>query len=108
MPSPPFIRVGAQKHSLSLSEPGDPIFKALTKLGLELPEHSTQIASSISTDANYDQIAFLPEATRDHFTGVKGVFDYDTVIFPDLWQAGTHAKNFKAYLPYYMSDHRPM
>jgi endonuclease/exonuclease/phosphatase family metal-dependent hydrolase len=90
------------------SDPGDPIFKTLTKFGLELPEHSTQIASSISTDANYDQIAFLPETTQHCFTGLKGVFDYDTVVFPDLWQNGTNKKNFKAYLRYYISDHRPM
>jgi len=89
-------------------KPDDPIFKALTKLGLELPEHSTQIASSISSDANYDQIAFLPDTTRRCFTGMKGVFDYDTVIFPDLWQNGTNMKNFRTYLRYYISDHRPM
>ncbi len=90
------------------SEPGDPIFKALTKLGLELPEHSTQIASSIASDANYDQIAFLPETTKHYFTGLKGVFDYDMVIFPDLWQNGKNKANFRAYLRYYISDHRPM
>jgi endonuclease/exonuclease/phosphatase family metal-dependent hydrolase len=89
-------------------EPGDPIYKALTKLGLDLPEHSTQIASSISSDANYDQIAFFPETTQSRFTGVKGVFDYDAVIFPDLWKDGTNLKNYKAYLRYYISDHRPM
>ena len=88
--------------------PGDPIFNALTKLGLELPEHSSQIASSISTDAQYDQIAFFPETTQRCFTGVKGVFDYDTVIFHDLWQNGVNKKNFKSYLRYYLSDHRPM
>ena len=71
------------------AEPGDPIYKALTSLGLELPDHSTQISSSISTDANYDQIAFLPQTTQDLFTGLKGVFDYDAVIFPALWQDGT-------------------
>lgn len=89
-------------------EPGDPIYEALTKLGLDLPEHSTQIGSSISSDANYDQIAFLPETTRDHFTGNKGVFDYDAVVFPELWEGGANAKNYKAYLRYYLSDHRPM
>ena len=67
-------------------EPGDPIFNALTKLGLELPEHSTQIASAISSDSNYDQIAFFPETTQNRFTGLKGVFDYDAVIFPDLYR----------------------
>ncbi|HSW00781.1 MAG TPA: endonuclease/exonuclease/phosphatase family protein [Sedimentisphaerales bacterium] len=90
------------------SQPGDPIFKALTRLGLELPEHSTQIASNIADDANYDQIAFLPETTRNCFTGRKGVFDYDTVIFPDLWGDGNNMKDFRAYLRYYISDHRPM
>ena len=89
-------------------EPGDPIFNALTKLGLELPEHSTQIASAISSDSNYDQIAFFPETTQNRFTGLKGVFDYDAVIFPDLWNNGANQKNFKAYLRYYISDHRPM
>ena len=90
------------------SEPGDPIYNALTKLGLEVPEHSTQIASAIAADANYDQIAFLPGTTKDCFTGQKGVFDYDAVIFPDLWQNGSNAMNFKSYLRYYISDHRPM
>lgn len=89
-------------------EPGDQIYKALTKLGLELPEHSTQISSSISSDASYDQIAFFPETSRSRFTGLKGVFDYDAVIFPDLWKDGTNLKNYKAYLRYYLSDHRPM
>ncbi len=90
------------------SRPGDPIFDALTRLGLQVPEHSTQIASSISSDANYDQIAFLPGTTSRAFTGVKGVFDYDAVVFPDLWQAGANRANFLAYLRYYLSDHRPM
>ncbi len=94
--------------NMPVSEPTDPIFKALTSLGLELPDHSTQISSSIMSDANYDQIAFLPQTTKDLFTGLKGVFDYDAVIFPDLWANGTNKANFKAYLRYYMSDHRPM
>lgn len=88
--------------------PGDPIYTALTKLGLDLPAHSTQIGSSISSDANYDQIAFLPETTKNHFTGHKGVFDFDAVLFPALWKDGSNAKNFKTYLRYYISDHRPM
>jgi len=90
------------------SEPGDPIYSALTKRGLEVPLHSTQIASAIAADANYDQIAFLPGTTKKCFTGLKGVFDYDGVIFPDLWMNGTNKANFKAYLRYYISDHRPM
>jgi hypothetical protein len=88
-------------------KPGDQVFDALTRLGLEVPEHSTQIASSISSDAEYDQAAFLPHTTQECFVA-KGVFDYDQVIFPALWQDGENAKNFKAYLRYYISDHRPM
>lgn len=90
------------------SEPGDAIFDALTRLGLEVPLHSTQIASSIASDANYDQVAFLPGTTKRTFTGLKGVFDFDTVVFPELWQGGANRKNFLAYLRYYLSDHRPM
>jgi endonuclease/exonuclease/phosphatase family metal-dependent hydrolase len=89
-------------------EPGDPIYNALTKFGLELPDHSTQIASSIASDANYDQIAFMPGMTAQCFTGQKGVFDFDNCLFPDLWQGGANQKNFKSYLRYYISDHRPM
>jgi endonuclease/exonuclease/phosphatase family metal-dependent hydrolase len=90
------------------SDPADPIYKALTKLGLDVPAHSTQIASNITNDANYDQIAFLPGTTNAWFKGVKGVFDYDQVIFPALWDGGKGKKKFLAYLRYYMSDHRPM
>ncbi len=100
--------IALDDFNMPKSEPGDPIYGALTRLGLELPEHSTQIASSISTDANYDQIAFLPGTTKDAFTGLKGVFDYDGVVFPELWQDGSNAAKFKAYLRYYLSDHRPM
>jgi endonuclease/exonuclease/phosphatase family metal-dependent hydrolase len=90
------------------AQPGDPIFTALTKLGLELPDHSSQIASSISNDSQYDQVAFLPGTTQNCFTGQKGVFDFDTVLFPALWQGGANRKNFLTYLRYYLSDHRPM
>ncbi len=42
------------------------------------------------------------------FPKPKFVLDYDGVVFPDLWQEGENAKNFRAYLRYYLSDHRPM
>lgn len=90
------------------SDPTDPIFKSLTRLGLDVPEHSSQIASNIANDANYDQIAFLPGTTKTWFHGVKGVFDYDQVVFPALWDNGKGKKKFLAYLRYYISDHRPM
>lgn len=42
---------------------GDPIYDALVARGLSLPEHSTQIGSSIATDSHYDRVAFFPGGT---------------------------------------------
>jgi hypothetical protein len=86
----------------------DPVFDALTRLGLELPEHSSEIGSSIVSDSHYDQIAYLPRESRNLLDGATGIFDYDGVIFPDLWKKGTNKANFNMYLRYYISDHRPM
>ena len=88
------------------AEPGDPIYQALTAKGLELPGHSSKVASAVVSDAQYDQIAFFPGATKQSFTGNKGVFDFDQVVFPTLWQQSQ--ANFKTYIKYYLSDHRPM
>lgn len=82
----------------------DPIYKALTSRGLTLPKHSTKIYSNISNDKQYDQIAFFPGLKSK--ISASGVFDFDGVIFPDLWQKSP--ANFRAYLRYYLSDHRPM
>lgn len=86
--------------------PGDPIYEALTAKGLELPDHSTQMGSSIASDNQYDQIAFFPAETKNDFTGQKGVFDFDAVVFADLWQQDEG--DFRTYTRYYVSDHRPM
>ena len=82
----------------------DIIYKALTKRGLKLPEHSTRVYSNIVNDKQYDQIAFFP-GLKSKIEG-NGVFDFDQVIFPDLWQES--AAKFRNYLKYYISDHRPM
>lgn len=92
--------------NMPMAQPTDPIYEALTKLGLELPNFSTALGSSVVSDAHYDQIAFFPGETRQDFTGLTGVFDFDKVLFPDLWLASQ--PRFKAYCKYYMSDHRPM
>ena len=88
-------------------EPGDKIYSALQERGLQRPPHSTQIASSIATDAEYDQIMFLPGKTNQDFTGKIGVFDFDGAIFKSLWDKKTRTQ-FNAYLRYYLSDHRPL
>src|SRR5204862_3677 len=72
--------------NLPKTEPGDPIYDQLTGRGLHLPEHSTQVGSSIAEDAHYDQIAFFPGPTEDHFTGQSGVFDYDGAVFRTLYE----------------------
>ena len=84
---------------------GDPVYDALVKRGLKLPEHGTMIASNINNDKYYDQIAFFPNLKskiRSH-----GVFDFDTSLFPDLWNNYTSLQ-FLSYCRYYISDHRPM
>ena len=88
-------------------EPGDEIYTALQKRGLQRPKHSTQIASSISTDAEYDQIMFFPGKTGNEFTGNIGVFDFDGAIFKTIWETRTITQ-FNSYVRYYISDHRPL
>jgi hypothetical protein len=93
--------------NLPRTKPGDPIFDALTKRGLQLPPHSTKIAAGIASDTQYDQIAFFPGDTQQDFTGQIGVFDFDGAVFAHLWQTRTR-QEFLAYVRYYLSDHRPL
>lgn len=85
---------------------GNVVYSALTSKGLVLPGHSGQIGSSVSTDNRYDQVAMFPETSRRLLTGV-GVFDFDQVVFKELWDRGDR-KAFNAYVRYYLSDHRVM
>lgn len=87
---------------------GDPVFDALTNLGLELPTHSSEIGSNLQGDEHYDQIAYFPGESKNLLDGATGIFDYDGAIFPALWKNGTNKTNFNAYLRYYISDHRLM
>jgi len=87
--------------------PNDPIFKALTRTGLELPPHSTQIGSNLLGDQHYDQVAFFPTGAGAKFTGKAGVFDFDGGVFKALWQSKTPIQ-FRSYIRYYLSDHRPL
>jgi endonuclease/exonuclease/phosphatase family metal-dependent hydrolase len=86
-------------------EPDDPVYTALTKRGLHLPEHSNRIGSAIASDNQYDQIAFFPGQTQDEFTGSSGVFDFDGALFRNLWDSRGR-NDFLAYMRYYISDHR--
>lgn len=88
-------------------EPGDEVYTALRKRGLRRPEHSTRIASNISSDKDYDQIMFFPGQVREEFTGRIGIFDFDGAIFSSLWESRPMTQ-FRSYLRYYISDHRPV
>jgi endonuclease/exonuclease/phosphatase family metal-dependent hydrolase len=87
-------------------DPADPIFKALTKTGLQLPKHSTQIGSNLAGDRHYDQVAFFPTGAGAKFTGKAGVFDFDGGVFAELW--ATKPTQFRSFIRYYLSDHRPL
>ena len=93
--------------NLPKADPADPIFKALTKTGLQLPDHSTQIGSNLEGDRHYDQVAFFPTGAGAVFSGKAGVFDFDGGVFAGLWATRTKAQ-FRSYVRYYLSDHRPL
>jgi hypothetical protein len=92
--------------NLPKAEPGDPIYEALTKRGLRLPQHSTALGSSIKKDKHYDQIAFFPPGeTEEALVEASAVFDWDGAIFKTLWQTRGPGAFFE-YVRYYISDHR--
>jgi len=86
---------------------GDPIYDALTRRGLEIPAHTSQIGSAIASDSHFDQIAFFPGDTKDRFTGQMNVFDFDGALFADLY-AQRGIQPYLSYARYHISDHRPL
>ncbi len=105
--APDIIALG--DFNLPKVEPGDLIYSALRRRGLERPPHSTRIASSISTDSEYDQVMFFPRTATGAFTGNVGVFDFDGAVFRGLWERpDTTPAEFRTYVRYYLSDHRPL
>jgi endonuclease/exonuclease/phosphatase family metal-dependent hydrolase len=95
--------------NLPKAQPGDRIFDALTARGLSIPSHTSLVGSSIASDNHFDQIAFFPGPTGDHFTGAMNVFDFEGALFRDLFIDPAHKlKDFLAYTRYHMSDHRPL
>lgn len=90
-------------------ESNDKIYQQLRRRGLEVPEHSSRVGSNLKGDKDYDQIFFFPGSTKRVFTGKSGVFDFDMVVFPNLWEKVNHRNaSFRKHIRYYLSDHRPL
>jgi hypothetical protein len=105
--TPNIIALG--DFNLPKADDDDPIYKALTRRGLRLPEHSTKIGSSLSGDRHYDQIAFFPPGeTERALVHSAAVFDFDGALFATLWRRTREANenDFFKYMRYYISDHR--
>ncbi len=72
-----------------------------------MPQHSSEVGSSIASDNHYDQVAFFPGETENEFTDNTGVFDFDGAVFKTLWEDHGR-KDFMTYVRYYLSHHRPL
>jgi endonuclease/exonuclease/phosphatase family metal-dependent hydrolase len=101
--------------NLPYMEPGDPIYSILRQHGLLVAPYATEIGTTLPAEStsgsatrvrHYDQIAFFPGLSR-YLSGAYGVFDFDSVILPDLWNTRGR-KDFNTYLRYHFSDHRPL
>lgn len=95
--------------NLPAKDASDPVFRALTRKGLRLPEHSTKVGgSNLSDDSQYDQMGVFPGAMEEAIESA-GVFDFDGALFRDLWgESKAQQSRFRAYVKYYVSDHRPL
>lgn len=91
--------------NIPLAEASDKIYDALVLRGLQLPEHTTKVYSNIANDKMYDQIAFLPDSKTRIIS--HGVYPFDNAAFADIYNTKTKAE-FKGYIKYFISDHRPM
>lgn len=86
----------------------DPIFRALTSLGLKLPdEHPlSQVGgSSLQGLKHYDQVAFFPSETTE--LKQVAVFDFDNAVYRDVFDQKTLTQ-FLSYVRFHASDHRPL
>lgn len=93
--------------NLSRLYPGDATHKQLAELGMMVPKHGSHVVrTNYAKDRHYDALALFPAHTADGFTGTLGVFDFDNVIFPDLY--AEDPVRFYKYIRYCLSDHRPL
>ena len=90
------------------ADPGDPIYEALTRRGLQLPDHSTEMGSSIKKDRHYDQLAFFPPGqSQKALVRASEVFDFDGALFKSLWaDPALTDEDYFEFVRYHISDHR--
>jgi len=82
----------------------DRVGRQLLSYGMKLTNHGSETGSNLAGTDHYDQIAFHPDHTNDKFTGRAGVFDFDKVLFQDIWK--NHGEHFVKFTKYHISDHR--
>ena len=97
-------------------EEGDKIFDDVVKNGgLQFPKYETElVGTNLAGDGHYDELAFFPSRTAEDFSGRMGVFDFDKVVFAELWpddsEPPTKKKEMKEkffqYVRYNLADHR--
>lgn len=88
----------------------DPVFGALLRAGMVPPDSLPGTAvggRTVGFHKDYDQLVMFPD-TKMRSRAKKGVFDFDTVVFSDLWSDKDRRRQlrFFDYLRYYISDHR--
>lgn len=91
--------------NLPKSDLSNVIYKALIAKGLQVPVHTSKIYSNLNNDRAYDQIAFFPGYKS--LIKTHGIFDFDNAIFAEIYETRL-ATEFRSYVRYYISDHRPM
>jgi hypothetical protein len=88
---------------------------ALRRKGLQTPTYvedgdetviETQLGSAVRSKNQYDHMFFFPKHTASDLVDC-GVFDFDAVVFPDLWEARGRT-DFHRYAIWAISDHRPL
>lgn len=94
------------------AEPTDPIYAALIAGGMVPPQalHRTLVGGrKMGLERAYDQLMMFP-STRLKSRAIKGVFDWDEVLFASLWDQKDRAQKRKyfEYVRYHISDHRPL
>jgi len=88
---------------------------ALRRKGLHTPTYrdegeevviETQLGSAVRSKNQYDHLFFFPKDTESDLDGC-GVFDFDAVIFKDLWESRGRVP-FHQFTIWAVSDHRPL